>query len=238
MPVLDASDPGVAERLAVDRGQPGVDCDDIPRRRRLSAVARVLERQGSGTVSPPRRRRCGWIRLWKIGSGAGRDVGQAERFANSDTRTGVWKKSGLRSSGSHRALQSNPQTNSAGSAFIVYSWTRPGVAGPAGDLSAASSVSFTQLSDGTRVTVSNTTSVLAAGYRFLSQSSVSRSVTGAVDEVAAFVVATFALNRGWRSDRSPPGAAERPARSREDPIRAAQTSPSGAPRRRPVRPAG
>ena len=45
------------------------------------------------------------------------------------------------------------------------------------------------------MTVSNTTSVLAGGKRFLSQSFVSRSVTGAVADAAALVAATFALNR-------------------------------------------
>ena len=69
------------------------------------------------------------------------------------------------------------------------------MAEPAGDLSVAARASFTQLSDGTRVAVSKTTSVLAGGYRFLSQSFVSFKVTGALEETAVFVAATLALKR-------------------------------------------
>ncbi len=83
MPVLDAPSPRVAERLTVNRREPRVDGDEVLRRRRLGAVARILERQRPAAIStPPRRRRRSGrlVRLREIGSGARRHVGQAQRL--------------------------------------------------------------------------------------------------------------------------------------------------------------
>ena len=66
-------------------------------------------------------------------------------------------------------------------------------AGPATD-GAPATVSFTQLSGGTAVVVSNTTRSGDGGNFFLSQSAASVSETGAVAEAAAAAAFSFASN--------------------------------------------
>src|SRR5512146_568214 len=71
----------------------------------------------------------------------------------------------------------------------------PGVALPAGDGTLESRTISTQHSGGTCETVSTTTRFEEGGYFFLSQSDASFTCTAVVADAAAFVAATFALNR-------------------------------------------